>query len=88
MTINSDNPFELETGLDVEQITPDIPETTWDQLVWQALRAAIEISNTKKEVFQLMRDWNGRNDPKLKQANLDKKVIWALANWDNKFRRK
>jgi len=89
MTTNSDNnAFELEKGLDSPQITTDIPETTYDQLVWQALRAAIEISNTKKEIFQLMRDWNNFNNPKLKQASLDKKVLWALTNWDTKFSRK
>jgi len=82
------DPFALEKGLDSPHITPDIPETTWDQVVWQALREAIDLSESKKDVFQLMRDWNDDNDPKLKQASLDKKVLWGLTNWDTKYSRK
>ena len=82
------DPFALEKGINSPQITPDIPETTWDTLVWQAFRAAIEISPTKKDVFEAMNDWNDLNDPKLKQASLDKKVLWALLNFDTKFKGK
>jgi hypothetical protein len=85
---NEGNPFELEKGLDSPQITRDLPETTWDTLVWQAFRVAVEISDSKKDVFRLMNDWNDGNDPKLSQKALDKKVLWALLNFDTKFKGK
>jgi hypothetical protein len=88
MTTNSDNPFELEKGLDSPPITPDIPETLWDTLVWKAFGEAVEKAETKKDVFELMSDWNDSNNPKIDQKALDKKVLWALLNFDTKFKGK
>jgi hypothetical protein len=88
MTTNSDNPFELEKGLDSPPITPDIPQRLWDTLVWQAFKKAVEIAETKKDVFDLMSDWNDDNNPKIDETALDKKVLWALLTFDTKFKGK
>lgn len=82
------DPFELEKGIDSPQITPDIPATLWDKLVWKAFRKAVEIAETKADVFQLMNDWNDGNNPKLDQKALDEKVFWALLTFDTKFKGK
>ena len=82
------DPFALEKGLNSPPITPDIPETLWDTLVWNAFREAVEIAETKKDVFELMSGWNVDNNPKLEQKSLDKKVFWALLNFDTKFKGK
>ena len=88
MTTNSNDPFEFGKGLDSPQITPDIPPTLWDKLVWKAFRVAVEIAETKKAVFELMTAWNDDNNPKLDQKALDEKVFWALLTFDTKFKGK
>ena len=82
------DPFELEPGLDSPQITPDIPATIWDKLVWKAFRKAVQGAETKKDVFDLMSDWNESNNPKIEPIALDKKVLWALLTFDTKFKGK
>ena len=82
------DPFELEHGLDSPPITPDIPETLWDMLVWKAFKKAVEIAETKKAVYERMSDWNDDNNPRMDQQTLDKKVFWALITFDTKFKGK
>ena len=86
--VDERDPFELENGLDSPHITPDIPATLWDKLVWKAFREAVEKAKTKKDVFELMTDWNDDNNPKLEQKVLDEKVFWAILTFDTKFKGK
>lgn len=65
--------FEPEDDLDCEHITPETPVTLYDTLLWQALRAAIDSSETKAGVFHLMTAWNNHNERKLNEKDLAKK---------------
>ena len=77
--------WEPEDGLDVENINPEIPRELWDKFTWKAVRAAIEVADTKREVFRLMKLWNKHNDPQLPEAELIRKTQWCLDNWNTKF---
>jgi hypothetical protein len=85
---NEDNPFDPEHDLDCEHITPKTPKTLYDTLLWQALRLAIDVSDTETDVYQNMTDWNANNDPAFSQKDLDKKVHWGLTHFDSKFKGK
>lgn len=85
--INPNN-WKPEDDIDSENINPEIPRELWDSLVWQAIKKAIDQSDTKENVFRLVKLWNTKNDPQLPEKELIQKVIWALQNWDTKFRSK
>ena len=79
------NGWECEDSLDVENINPEVPKELWDNLVWQAIRAAIDVSDTKQEVLRQVKLWNTKNDPQLPEKELTQKVLWALRKWETKF---
>ncbi len=78
--------WEPEDDIDAENINPEVSKELWDTLVWQAVRSAIEVSQTKEEVFRRVKQWNTKNDPQLPEKELIQKIIWALRKWDTKFR--
>jgi len=82
------NPFEPENDLDCEHITPETPVTLYDTILWQALRIAIDVSETKADVFRLMTAWNNHNEKKLNEKEVTKKTHWGLVNFDSKFKGK
>lgn len=82
------NPESFDDGLTAANISPDIPKYLWDNLVYSAIRKAIDTSSTIKEVFEWMAEWNKNNNPQLPQKHVDKLTLWALGKWDTKFRRK
>lgn len=79
--------WETEDEIDAENINPEVPKELWDSLVWQAIRTAIDVSQTKEEVLRKVKQWNNKNNPRLPEKELIQKVIWALHNWDTKFRK-
>ena len=91
---DNDNPGDINSedsnddDAAAENISPDIPPDLWNDLVWSAIRVAIDKSSTRDDVFKWMKDWNDKNNPHLSQKEVDKKTLWALRHWDNKFRRK
>lgn len=85
------DPWELEPGrdpdeIDADNINPEIPRELWDSFLWQAVRAAIDVSNTKEEVIRRVKLWNTHNRPQLPEVSLVRKTLWALKNLDTKFK--
>ncbi len=83
----STDSWEPADGIDAENINPEVPRGLWDSLVWQAIRAAIDVSDTKQDVIRTVKLWNTSNDPQLPERELVQKTIWAMRKWDTKFRR-
>ena len=79
-------PWEPEDGIDAENINPEVLKELWDSLVWQAVRAAIDVSGSKEEVLRRVKLWNTNNNPQLSEKELIQKAIWALQKWATKFR--
>jgi hypothetical protein len=82
-----DSNDDLDDTIDAENINPEIPEENWDSLVWLAIKAAIEVSETKEAVLRKVKKWNVNNDPPLPEKEVVQKVLWALRKWDSKFHR-
>jgi len=59
----------LGDGLDVENITPEIPKDLWDSFAWRAIRRAFQVSATKDDVFKRLKVWNKDNNPQLLKKN-------------------
>jgi len=72
-------------SINTETINPEIPRELWDNLLWQATRMAIDVSETKEEVIRRVKRWNKQNNPQLDEKGLVQKVLWALSKWDTKF---
>jgi hypothetical protein len=66
-------------------ITPETPKESYKRYVWDATWAAIDVSDTRQEVFRKVLGWNEKNDPKVPESSLVKMVRWALDHWDTKF---
>ena len=71
----ANEPWEPEDGIDSENINLEVPKELWDTLVWQAIRAAIEVSQTKEEVLRKVKLWNTSNNPQLSEKGLIQKAI-------------
>lgn len=96
------DPWELESGInpdrtdadgidtdaiDADNIKPEIPKDLWDSFLWEAVRAAIPVSNTKEDVIRKVKLWNTHNNPQIPETELVRKVLWALRAWDSPFKR-
>ena len=80
------NAWDIEPdSIDADNINREIPKELWDGLLWLAVKAAIEVSNTKEEVLRKVKVWNTHNDPCLPEKTLVQKALWAMRTWDNKF---
>ena len=85
--LEPDNSKPLGDGLDVENITPEIPKDLWDSFAWRAIRRAFQVSAIKDDVFKRLKLWNKDNNPHLLEKELIQKAIWALSHFENKFRK-
>jgi len=82
----STDSWDPEDSIDAENISTEIPDESRDGLLWQAIKAAINVSDTKKDVLRKVKLWNTYNDPQLSETELFQKTTWALRKWDSKFR--
>ena len=72
-----------EDSIDADNITPEIPRELWNKFIWDAVRAAIPGSQTKDDVIRKVKLWNTHNNPQLPEADLVRKVLWALRVFDD-----
>ena len=84
--LEPDNSKPLGEGLDVDNISQEVPKSLFDSFAWRAIRRAFEVAATKDEAFKRLKAWNQGNNPQLLEKELIQKAIWALSHFDNKFR--
>lgn len=62
-------------------ITADIPKDQWKGYVLQATKEAIHISETRGQVYMLVRKWDNDNEPQAPALDLARLTEWAIETW-------
>lgn len=86
-----DNSWDLESGIDRERlyspnIIPEIPKGEWKDYILQAAREATHISETRGQVYMLVRKWDEGNEPRAPTLDLARLTEWAIETWASHFK--
>jgi hypothetical protein len=81
----------LESGIDrsrvyTPNITPEIPKSQWKDYILQVAREATHISETRGQVYMLVRKWDEDNNPRAPALDLAQLTEWAIETWAPHFK--
>jgi len=83
------NPQPFVSKIDWDKIhASNITPETFKQrkaYLWEAVRQAIYIADTRADVFILVAEWNRNNKPRIPGKQLIREIRSTLNEWRNKF---
>jgi hypothetical protein len=62
-------------------INPETPKSLYKSMIWSAIRESMDVGGSNKIIFERVKAWNQKNDPRLSEPHLEKMTDWAIMHW-------